>query len=136
MLVLIPMFFLCFVTAAEIIDNEPKNKVTTSSRMIKHAEKRANPPSPKIPDFLNQSKHGGKRYRDVHGDTKTAFLPEWGLCEQDEVLGSSMLAQEWSKCSITAPDKLKIAATTGIGECEGYGALALYQASVFIKLLP
>lgn len=60
---------------------------------------------------------------------QTAFMPEWGICEQHSVSGSSLLAKDWSRECITPPDRVNIVERTGIDEAEQLGASAVYNVS-------
>lgn len=120
------IFALCF-SAAEVLDSEPAMQQVTTKRMIKKAEKEANPPPPKVPEVLQPCSKAGKRFRGTDGSTKTAFMPAWGICEQDSISGSSLLAVDWSKCSITAHDLADALSRTSLEEGEQLGSQAMYQ---------
>lgn len=132
--VLIPTFLFCFAAAAEVIDNEPSMRPQVTKRMVKKAEKEANPPPPKVPAFLQHCQNSGKRFRDAGGKIKTSFQPDWGVCDQDSISGSSLLAIDWSKCSITPADRVEVVSSTGLDEGEQLGSLAMYQVNTLLSL--
>lgn len=105
----------------------------TTKRMVKKAEKEANPPPPKVPAFLKHCQNSGKRFRGDEGEMKTAFQPDWGVCDQDSISGSSLLAVDWSKCSITLADRVEVVSSTGLDEGEQLGSLALYQVNTLLS---
>jgi hypothetical protein len=108
-------------------DSRPENAPAMTKRMVRDAAKAAEKTVPKVPDFLGGESQAGKRSRNADGGIKTPFVPSWGICEQDSVLGSPALALDWSKCSITPPDLLTVTAGDKSDEAELLGAQALYQ---------
>lgn len=130
MLVLIPMFSLHF-SAAEEIDSRPENQPQVTRRMIKKATEQLNPPDRRVPSFLEGCSQGGKRSRNAGESMRVPFAPDWGICEQDSILGSTDLAVSWSRLSITAPDLLTVMAGDKVDEAERLGAQALYQVPTF-----
>ncbi|KAK1368102.1 hypothetical protein POM88_034194 [Heracleum sosnowskyi] len=119
--------------AADNIDKEPANSGQVTKRMSKKAELAANPPPPKVPEFLTLSQKAGKRSRNLEGNVKTAFQPSWGICEQDSIAGSSSLAMDWSKFSITPPDMVNLLARSGFEETEQLGCQAMYQMNSYFQ---
>lgn len=97
-----------------------------TKRMTKRSEKAKNPSDPNIPSFLEGCSQPGKRGRGNEGSTRSPFLPNWGICEQDSVLGSPALALDWAKCSITPPDVFAVTAVDKVEESQLIGAQALH----------
>lgn len=122
--------FILSFSAAESLDANPGMVEKQTKRMAKQAEKLANPSPSKLPGFLKSRSKGGKRFRDAEGKTKTAFMPSWGICEQDSIHGDSLLSIDWSKCSITPPDMVNVMARASINETEQLGCQAMYQVCV------
>lgn len=119
----------CFILVAEEMDQRPEMRPMITKRMVKAAEKALDPPASKVPTFLEHCSKSGKRSRNTNGSIKTPFIPNWGICEQDSVLGSPAMALDWAKCSITPPDLLAVTATDKLEESEMLGAQALYQVT-------
>ncbi|KAK1365699.1 hypothetical protein POM88_041260 [Heracleum sosnowskyi] len=119
--------------AADDIDKEPANSEQVTKRMARKAELAANPPPSKVPDFLTHSQKAGKRFRNSEGIVKTAFQPSWGICDQDSIAGSSMLAMEWYRFSITPPDMVNLLARSGLEETEQLGSQAMYQMNSYFQ---
>lgn len=84
--------FACFILVVDAIDSALRMGEQVTKRMIKKVANEANPPEPKIPKVLKKCQNSGKRFRDVEGNIKMTFMPEWGICEQDSVIKSSLLA--------------------------------------------
>lgn len=122
-----PDIFLFAISAAEEIDSRPQNQPTVTKRMKKKAEELLNPTKPRVPHFLEGCSQGGKRSRNAGGDMRTPFIPPWGICEQDSIFGSPHLALDWSKLSITPPDRVTLHAGDRMDESQLMGAQALYQ---------
>ncbi|KAK1357003.1 hypothetical protein POM88_050259 [Heracleum sosnowskyi] len=119
--------------AAEALDREPGMGEQVTKRMVKKAEFVANPPPPKVPDFLTHSQKAGKRFRDSEGIIKTTFQPAWGICGQDSIVGSSLLAMDWSRFSITPPDMVNVLARSKLDETEQMGTQAIYQLNSYFQ---
>lgn len=103
----------------------------TTKRMVKKAEKEANPPPPKVPAFLQHCQNSGKRFRAGGGNMKTAFQPDWGICDQDSVSGSALLAMDWSKCSVSPVDRVETVSSTGLEEVIQLGSQAMHQVCLW-----
>lgn len=97
--------------------------------MIKKAEKEANPEDVPAPEFLQHCSKAGKRIRSSDGSMKTAFMPDWGICEQDAIKDSHLLAREWSRNAIAPADKVHFATATDLEENESMGAYHAYNVS-------
>lgn len=95
--------------------------------MLKQKAKEDNPPPVQAPSFLKHCEKAAKRFRDPDGRVKTTFQPEWGIADQDAISGCSLLAMDWSRFSITEPDKANVFPSHDIDENEQLGALAAYQ---------
>lgn len=119
--------------AAEETDNRPANQPTVTRRMMKKAEAQLEPSRREVPQFLEENSQGGKRYRNAGESVRTPFTPDWGICDQDSILGSTSLAVAWSRLSITPPDVLTATAGDKIDEAERLGAQGLYQVNAYLQ---
>lgn len=78
---------------------------------------------PRISNFLthcqNADKGDGKRPRSEGEDPAgVSWRPQWGICKQDAIVGSTLLSRDWSAKSITPVDQATIVQGLNLDDIE------------------
>lgn len=76
----------------------------------------------KVLDFLRHRSKSRKRVKSSDGNSKTPFIPDWDICANESILGSLILALDWSKCSITPSDLIIVTTGDRLQEAEEHGS--------------